>query len=113
MKRTLCKAIILILVTGILWVNTPVFVYASDTTTHVTSQIDSISSVNLYSIFYTNYIVTGSNVKRYSGPGTNYSVLGYLSKGDLIQVRSVSDGWAKFIYNAKWNYVRVKFLDKQ
>ena len=47
-----------------------------------------------------------------SGPGTNYSKLGTLSKGSKVGVISESNGWSKINYNGKEAYVSSQYLSK-
>ncbi len=47
-----------------------------------------------------------------SGPGTNYSKLGSLSKGSKVEVISESNGWSKINYNGKEAYVSSQYLSK-
>ncbi len=47
-----------------------------------------------------------------SGPGTNYSKLGSLSKGTKVEVISESNGWSKINYNGKEAYVSSQYLSK-
>ena len=64
-------------------------------------------------IFTTKYIVTASvlNVRR--GPGTSYTIDGFLYKGDVVKVKEISDGWAKIKFDNKWKYVSAQYLKKQ
>ena len=63
-------------------------------------------------LFTTKYYVSVTRVKTYSGPGTNYSVTGTRYKNDVIWVRSIKNGWAKFKVNGEWNYVSSKCIKK-
>lgn len=47
-----------------------------------------------------------------SGPGTNYSKLGTLKKGEKVGVLSENNGWSKINYNGKEAYVSSKYLSK-
>lgn len=63
-------------------------------------------------IFTTKYRVTASALNVRSGPGTGYSVIGSLSKGQVIKVKSISQGWAKFTFNGQNGYVKADYLEK-
>ena len=63
-------------------------------------------------IFTTKYRVSVSRVTMRSGPGTNYSSLGTLYKNDIVWVRSISGGWAKFKVNSRWHYVPSNSIKK-
>lgn len=47
-----------------------------------------------------------------SGPGTNYSKLGNLKKGEKVGVLSESNGWSKINYNGRESYVSSQYLSK-
>lgn len=42
-----------------------------------------------------NYVVTGSKVNVRSGAGTSFAKIGTVSKGDVVNVISIENGWAK------------------
>lgn len=55
--------------------------------------------------------VTGTNsLNIRSGPGTNYSIKGKLTKGACIDVLSMNNGWAKFKYKNTDAYVSASYL---
>lgn len=55
--------------------------------------------------------VTGTNsLNIRSGPGTNYSIKGKLTKGSCIDVLSISNGWARFKYKNANAYASVSYL---
>lgn len=56
------------------------------------------------------YKVTGDDVRIRTGPGTSYAVVDHLYKGDIINVKSIDNGWAKFKYNGQWRYVSATYL---
>lgn len=61
----------------------------------------------------TSYKVTpkiGLNVR--SGPGTSYSKLGALVCGTVIEVSSISDGWATITFSGKTAYVSANYLEQ-
>ena len=58
----------------------------------------------------TTKYVTASSLNVRSGAGTNYSVLGSLSKGSKVEVISESNGWSKIKYNGSVGYVSSKYL---
>lgn len=55
-------------------------------------------------------VIETSSLNIRSGPGTNYSILGSLKKGDIIDVQSISGGWAKFSFKGKIAYASDKYL---
>ena len=59
------------------------------------------------------YYTTTQNVISYRGPGTNYASAGTLLKGLLVQVISVSDGWALINLNGQAVYVQSRYLQWQ
>ena len=63
-------------------------------------------------ILTTKYRVSVNKATMRSGPGTNYSSLGTLNKNDVVWVRSISGGWAKFKVNSKWHYISEKCIKK-
>ena len=55
----------------------------------------NISSSTSNSVNYTRYVATQSlNLNVRSGPGTNYSVIGKLSKGTAVTVTQVNGSWS-------------------
>lgn len=58
------------------------------------------------------YMVNVNRLNIYSGPGTNYSVVGSLSSGKTINVINIRNGWAQFIFNGKNSYVILSSLKK-
>ena len=61
---------------------------------------------NSYSVTATG----GVNVR--SGPGTNYSKLGTLAYGTIVNVESISGKWAKTTYSGKTAYIHTDYLQK-
>ena len=63
-----------------------------------------------------SYVVTtsSSNLNVRSGPGTSYSKLTSLAKGTVVEVLSITDGWAKIQLDNYTNaYVSASYLTKQ
>ncbi len=60
----------------------------------------------------TVYRVTASSLNIYSGPGTNYSHIGSYKKYDVVNVRSISKGWAQVSFRSRTGYVYAKYLEK-
>lgn len=58
----------------------------------------------------TTAYVTASSLNVRKGAGTAYARLGYLHKGDQVNVLSVSNGWAKISYNGGVAYVSANYL---
>lgn len=52
---------------------------------------------------------SGLNVR--SGPGTNYSKLGSLAYGALLDVSDISNGWAAITYSGKAAYVSADYIE--
>ena len=63
-------------------------------------------------ILTTKYRVSVSKATMRSGPGTSYTSLGILYKNDIVWVRSINKGWAKFKVNNKWHYISTKCIRK-
>lgn len=58
------------------------------------------------------YIVTGSDVNVRSGPGTQYSKVGKLQKGETVDVVYLyDDNWAKIHYGTKSGFVSRKYIE--
>lgn len=55
-------------------------------------------------------IVTQTTIR--TGPGNSYPSDGIIYKGDIIHVRSISNGWAKFRVNSNWRYVKASHIQK-
>lgn len=56
------------------------------------------------------YEVTGDNVNIRTGPGTKYTSVGKLYKGDIISVKAIDNGWAQFTYNGQKRYVSADYV---
>lgn len=57
-------------------------------------------------------IVNTNSLNARSGPGTNYSKVGTLKKGEKVGVMSQSSGWSKLNYNNKTAYTSSQYLIK-
>ena len=57
-----------------------------------------------------DYYINVSALNVRSGAGTNYGVIGALSKGTKVQVLSEQYGWSKINYNGKTGYIATKYL---
>lgn len=55
-------------------------------------------------------VVNAVSLNVRSGPGNNYSIKGKLSKGECINVLSINNGWARFIYKNADAYVSASYL---
>ncbi len=55
-------------------------------------------------------MVTTANVNVRTGPGTSYSLLGYLTKGTKVTKTGVSGNWTIINYNGKVAYVSSAYL---
>ena len=67
---------------------------------------------NARGILTTKYRVSVTKVTMRSGPGTNYSSIGTLYKNDVVWVRTISNGWAKFKVNSRWHYIPNSSIKK-
>ncbi|MCM3735497.1 SH3 domain-containing protein [Bacillus cytotoxicus] len=59
-----------------------------------------------------DYYVNASALNVRSGAGTNYGVIGALSKGTKVTVLSEQNGWSKINYNGKNGYISSQYLAK-
>ncbi|MEL7602966.1 MAG: SH3 domain-containing protein, partial [Bacillota bacterium] len=57
-----------------------------------------------------SYVQATANVNVRSGPGTSYSKLGQLTKGQTVQKLGTSGSWTKISYNGKTAYVSSQYL---
>ena len=67
------------------------------------------SYVGEYTSTNTKY-VTATTLNVRSGAGTNYSIIGSLSKGTKVEVISTKNGWSKIKYNGSTGYVSSQYL---
>ena len=75
---------------------------------------DGSSSTSPSSYTARVYVATNSYpVKMRKGPGTNYSVITSLAQGTLVQVLSVSNGWAYINYNGTTGYMMAIYLVRE
>jgi len=51
-----------------------------------------------------------TNVNVRSGPGTGYTKLGVLAKGDTVEKTGVSGSWTQVVYNGRTAYVSSQYL---
>ncbi len=58
------------------------------------------------------YRVATTNVNVRTGPSTNYSAIGYLSKGEMVQYLGASGDWSKVLYKGKVGFVYSQYLVK-
>ena len=54
--------------------------------------------------------ITGNKVNFRTGPGTGYTKLLMLNKGDVVEVLETSNGWAKCAYQGKTGYVSSVYI---
>jgi uncharacterized protein YraI len=70
---------------------------------------DYINEVKESKAYLVNTQSTRLNVRK--GPGTNYGIIGKLNKGDYVVVLSLSNGWAKVLFDGtKQGYVSFAYL---
>ena len=55
-----------------------------------------------------NYVVNSAKLNVRATPSASGKLLGKLTKGAVIDVASISKGFAKFTYNGKTGYVSAK-----
>lgn len=60
-----------------------------------------------------NKIVNTSSLNVRSGPGTNYSKVGTLSKGEKVGIMSESNGWSKIDFKGKIAYTSTQYLSSE
>lgn len=93
--------------------------YSYPSTTYSTPSNSSYNSSS--SSYYSSYYVTASSLNVRSGPSSNYTVVGSLSKADNVKViESYSNGWKKvqysyydfdsYSYRTKTGYVSGSYL---
>lgn len=58
------------------------------------------------------YMAIADGVRVRSGPGTQYGVLGTLSKSQTVSVISISNGWAKIKFGSDSGYVSAQYLKR-
>lgn len=71
---------------------------------------ENIDDIDTYWWGTKKYEVTGDNINIRTGPGTKYTSVGKLYKGDIIKVKSIDNGWAKFKYNDQYRYVSANYV---
>ena len=74
------------------------------------STLDNGEEIEPMWLFERKYEVTGNDVNIRTGPGTSYKSVGMLYKQDVISVKSIDNGWAKFKYNGQWRYVCATYI---
>lgn len=58
------------------------------------------------------YQVTASALNVRTGPGTKYTILGCLKKGDKVYPKKIEKNWAQIDYKGKVGYCSVSYLKK-
>ena len=61
-------------------------------------------------LFPSRYSVTATALNVRSGPSASHSILGTLNRGDIIHVREIVNGWARFKFNGRNVYVNASYL---
>ena len=61
------------------------------------------------------YVVStnGATLALRSGPSTNYGIKARMPRGSVVEVYSISNGWANLSYNGTRGYASVAYLRKQ
>lgn len=65
---------------------------------------------SIYLIENENYQVITKKLNVRSAPSTNANVVGSLSNGDIVDVKSIQNGWAIITYKGKKCYVKADYL---
>ena len=69
--------------------------------------------VELDGLFGTKYVVNADVTVR-SGPGYSYDSVGKLYKFDVVTIKSIDNGWAKFKYSdSQIRYIPESYIDKK
>ncbi|MGM9581370.1 MAG: RICIN domain-containing protein [Anaerovibrio sp.] len=60
------------------------------------------------------YVVStnGATLALRSGPGTNYGIRVRMPRGSVVEVYSISNGWANLSYNGTRGYASAQYLSK-
>lgn len=92
-----------------------VVTFSVDDQTIVSDEVENSADYignNAYTdgLFGTKYEVTGDKVNVRTGPGTSYESVAQLYKGDVVTVKSIENGWAKFKYHKEWRYISTSYL---
>ena len=58
------------------------------------------------------YQVNANLLNVRTGPSTHYHILGALKNNQIIQVKSIGNGWASFTYQGKSAYVSAAYLQR-
>lgn len=61
------------------------------------------------------YVVStnGATLALRSGPGTQYGIRARMPRGSVVEVYSISNGWANLSYNGTRGYASVQYLQKK
>ena len=73
--------------------------------------IVAVSMVNLMA--QTTYRVTAQSLKVRSSPSTRGQIAGKLSKGEIVYVEFIENGWATINYNGKTRYISAQYIVEQ
>ncbi len=77
------------------------------------SEIQKVSvQSEVLGLFGEKYVVTAEKVSMRSGPGYRYPVAGILYKNDILWVRSIRNGWARFKVNGRWRYISERSIKR-
>jgi uncharacterized protein YgiM (DUF1202 family) len=64
-------------------------------------------------LFDSEYVVVSEKAAIRSGAGSSYEVIEYVYKDDIIQVRSIKNGWAKVNGKGRIGYIKTTALRKK
>lgn len=87
------------------YVSTNYTIDTASTTANTTAKSSTTESKKM--------IVVANSLNVRSGAGTKYAIKGKLTEGTSINVLSISDGWAKFVYNGSNAYVDASYLKEE
>lgn len=64
-------------------------------------------------LFDSEYVVVSEKAAIRSGAGSSYELIEYVYKDDIIQVRSIKNGWAKVNWKGRIGYIKTTALRKK
>ena len=64
-------------------------------------------------LFDSEYDVVSEKAAIRSGAGSSYELIEYVYKDDIIQVRSIKNGWAKVNWKGRIGYIKTTALRKK
>lgn len=121
MKKQMMMIVMTIFVGAVCVINGGITVNAAELNEKTNYELEQINSDRINSVdessarglFSTKYIVTATKSAIRSGAGTSYSVIGYIYRGSIVEVKSISNGWAKTKFNGTTGYIKASDLEKK